>query len=392
MHKWKFIVWQCDRRRNGSTLKTYSCSISRNILIAYVRNTLACAHHAHTLLCWVKSMVTQRNYFTKRFVPKKKIHENGNLSPFWRLRVCVCFQRREIQVFFLFLSFFPVCRNRSFVVNYCAILELLTASHVRTNRPSDKHSTIHIIGAPIQHIPSFFAREQERNGKIGIQTHRFEYWTWGVEVRSTTTETGRDGVLKRCASGCIRLSLRLGKSSRISMQSSKSTGCWQHLATCLLLIALCMTSCRANSKFDDDIYESKGEYIWKPVFLFFLFCCAVRRATLLLWGKKTDRLLCDPLNKRKIRERQAVQFVFEAPSHLTHTNATAEQWLKLMAIETVWAQSNGLNSVLVQSSGVCVCVCGSIPSNFDLKTTDGLSSPPLGSACSIAICKRAVAV
>lgn len=51
------------------------------------------------------------------------------------------------------------------------------------------------------------------------------------------------------------------------MQSSKTTGCWQHLALCLLLVTLCMNSCRANNKFDDDIYEIKGEYTRKPVFI-----------------------------------------------------------------------------------------------------------------------------
>lgn len=45
------------------------------------------------------------------------------------------------------------------------------------------------------------------------------------------------------------------------MRSSVSIGGWPHLALCLLLVVLCMNSCRANNnKFDDDIYEIKGEY------------------------------------------------------------------------------------------------------------------------------------
>lgn len=48
------------------------------------------------------------------------------------------------------------------------------------------------------------------------------------------------------------------------MQSSKSTGCWEHLVTCLLLVVFCMNSCCwASNKFDDDIYEIKGEYTCK---------------------------------------------------------------------------------------------------------------------------------
>lgn len=69
------------------------------------------------------------------------------------------------------------------------------------------------------------------------------------------------------------------KSVRIEMDSFKFIGCRQHLAACLLIIVLCMDSCcwansnsnsndNDNNKFDDDIYEIKGEYTWKPVLRF----------------------------------------------------------------------------------------------------------------------------